>query len=483
MTDGITLRILGDFGPFSRMGKSIGYQLEIGESSYLVDCGSPLFQQIGGHGLQKTSGLLITHCHDDHKRWFSDVALFHHYAPDIYRRLFLMTSEDVHRDLKEASMPALSKSLSRDSERVIDIAYEEYVDYRMIGPAARYRIVRIAEGEGRTLFAVTDAGGSVLGPERAKIFISPKTGRPRMLFRDPEYGEWVEPDSFYPFSSNVFYEEDKNLFKGPGGFTIEAVKSSVWHGVAGIGLKVRTAEDTLLFSSDTAHDRRLWEGLYQQKMRQVRSMTEREFDKATVIVGDINDYIERLWSEERFQDAVAVFKDAVVLHDISSNGSIVHTDYEKLGHTLLRKDASLLTHSPDRFTSEWALCNAGKTFRVKEGRFFEVVGDKIWPLDADIYHKEGGKFYAGYRNDKSGRHTIYSKGGSLKFRSYNCGDAGTPLYKVDLYEDLSGRYFPVVEGKDAFYHERPDGQVELVEYAEDGSRGIVVEDCRGNIPR
>ena len=42
MMDGITIRVLGDYGPFSRMGKSIGYQVTIGQSSYLVDCGSPL---------------------------------------------------------------------------------------------------------------------------------------------------------------------------------------------------------------------------------------------------------------------------------------------------------------------------------------------------------------------------------------------------------------------------------------------------------
>ena len=41
MMDGITIRVLGDYGPFSRMGKSIGYQVTIGQSSYLVDCGSP----------------------------------------------------------------------------------------------------------------------------------------------------------------------------------------------------------------------------------------------------------------------------------------------------------------------------------------------------------------------------------------------------------------------------------------------------------
>ena len=37
MSDGITVKVLGDFGPFSRMGKSIGYQVTIGKSSYLID--------------------------------------------------------------------------------------------------------------------------------------------------------------------------------------------------------------------------------------------------------------------------------------------------------------------------------------------------------------------------------------------------------------------------------------------------------------
>lgn len=61
MSDGITVRILGDYGPFPRMGKSIGYQIIIGQSSYLIDCGAPLFQQIGGHGLKEVRGLIITH--------------------------------------------------------------------------------------------------------------------------------------------------------------------------------------------------------------------------------------------------------------------------------------------------------------------------------------------------------------------------------------------------------------------------------------
>ena len=103
MVDGIVVRVLGDSGPFSRIGKSIGYQVTIGQSSYLVDCGAPLFQQLGGHKLKAINGLIVTHCHDDHKRWFSDYALFNRYAPDISNKLRLLTSEGINEELIKAS--------------------------------------------------------------------------------------------------------------------------------------------------------------------------------------------------------------------------------------------------------------------------------------------------------------------------------------------------------------------------------------------
>jgi ribonuclease BN (tRNA processing enzyme) len=104
MGDGIIVKVLGDHGPFSRMGKSIGYQITIGQSNYLIDCGAPLFQHIGGHGLKNIKGLVVTHCHDDHKRWYSDLALFNKYAADIsqLQRVVLLT-EAVNEELMRAS--------------------------------------------------------------------------------------------------------------------------------------------------------------------------------------------------------------------------------------------------------------------------------------------------------------------------------------------------------------------------------------------
>ena len=88
----IDVWVLGDFGPFSRTGKSIGYLAKPADDSFLVDCGAPLFDMLGGHEINAIDGLIVTHCHDDHKRWFTDLALFHLYAPDIDKKLFLLTT-------------------------------------------------------------------------------------------------------------------------------------------------------------------------------------------------------------------------------------------------------------------------------------------------------------------------------------------------------------------------------------------------------
>ncbi|HXX53784.1 MAG TPA: hypothetical protein VEI28_04355 [Thermodesulfovibrionales bacterium] len=480
MADGITLHILGDYGPFSRMGKSIGYQVTIGQSSYLIDCGAPLFQQIGGHGLKEIKGLVITHCHDDHKRWFTDLALFNMYAPDLPHRVYLLTSEDVHNELVSACSPALDKSLSKDSKTIIDIPYDEYVDYQMLGPRAKYRIVSLDEGNGKTSLFVADRDGNILGPDRAKIVLNHRTKRPRLLFRDPHYGEWVEPESFYPFSSPVFYENDRNILKDEEGFSIEALKAPVWHGITGIGIRIRTSTETLVFSSDTAHDRELWKQLYEEKRTQRLPISRKEFECSSVLHGDINRYIERIWSEERYRDAVNAFHDAIVIHDISLGNSVVHTNYEALNKTSLKRNSVILTHSPDRITSEWVLCRAEKTFRIEGNTFFELVGDNKFPMNADVYHKEAGRYYVGYKN-KHGRYLIYEKSGILRVAEeaeLRGPVSGIPLYHVDLYEDISGRYFPKLERSDCMYLERKDGKVELVEFHDKGSRGSIVEDRR-----
>jgi hypothetical protein len=174
---------------------------------------------------------------------------------------------------------------------------------------------------------------------KAKIVISNKSKRPRMLFKDPHSREWVEPDSFYPFSSGIFYEEDKNVYRDEEeGLTLEAVKEHAWHGIPVIGLKIQAGEDTLIFSSDTINDVHLWKELYTEKHAQRISMPQKDFESASVIYGDINDFIERVWSEERYEEAIRAFEDAVVIHDVCTEPTAVHTHYRLLQSSSLRKE-------------------------------------------------------------------------------------------------------------------------------------------------
>ena len=380
----------------------------------------------------------------------------------------------------KSSSTALDRSLSQDSKTIIDIPKEDYVTYQMIGPRAIYSLAAKDDGNGMRSFYVSDLSGNVVGPDKAKIVISEKTSRPRILFKDPSYKEWVEPESFYPFSSQVFYEEDRNVFSDSEGFTIRALKSPVWHGIPNIGIRIKTDKETVVFSSDTVHDTELWEQLYQEKRIQNLKMSQSDFEQASVIYGDINDYIERTWSEERYNDAVNAFNDAVVIHDISCKNSIVHTDYERLDKTVLNKEKVILTHGPDMFTSEWAMCFTDKIFRVKGDTFFEEVNGKLYPMDADIYHKEGEQFYVGYRNDK-GKYILSENDGLLRLTRDDSNVMGIPLYRVDHYEDIAGRYFPKIEDETALYKERRDGRVEFVAISENGSRGTIVEDHRDTL--
>jgi ribonuclease BN (tRNA processing enzyme) len=483
MVDGITIKILGDFGPFSKVGKSIGYLVTIGDASYLIDCGAPPFRQIEGLELQNINGIIITHCHDDHKRWFTDIALFYRYESNKSKKITLLTTEDIRDELIKASGPALDRSLSKDSKDVIDIAFEDYMKFLTLGPKARYRMISRDEGSGKTALYITDLNGNIIGPDKAKIIISQKSKRPRMLFKDPEYKEWIEPESFYPFSSNLFYEGDKNIYGDKEGFAIEAIKAPVWHGISTVGIKIRTDKETLVLSSDTTDDINLWKQLYTEKRKQrLGGMSKEEFESASIIYGNINDYIERVWSEERYAEAIKAFEDAVVIHDIASSESVVHTDYERLENTFLNKYKVMLTHSPDQITSEWVLCGIDKTYKIIGDEFFEVVDNKLYPINADVYHRNGEEYYVGYRND-NGRYILYEKEGLLNLSEDEGSNNGNPLYRVDLYEDISGKYFPFIGDKDKkrMYLEREDGKVELIEFTDDGSRGTVIESVRDKI--
>ncbi len=474
MSENICVKILGDYGPFSREGRCISYEIEVCGDNYLIDCGAPLFKQLGGHHLKEVKGLFITHCHDDHKRWFTDLAIFHRYAKDVFHKLALYTTESLNDELKKSSSAALANTLSDCRKKVVGVKYDEYVDFRTLGPRPLYRIISQNEGDGHKQLYIVNLKNEIVGPEQAKIVINPDTGRSRMLFHDLHSGVWVDPELYYTFSDTSFYEKDQNILTDKKDYTIEAIKAPVWHGIIGIGLKISCAGETLVFSSDTVNDTELWQDLYQEKRKPIfTDLTLAEFTTARVIYGDINNYIERVWSQARYNEAITSFVDAAVIHDVSVYNSIVHTDYETLGNTRLDKNRTILVHSPDRMTSEWILSAADKEFVVKNNLFMEKVGDQLFPLNADIYHREEGRYFVGYKNEQ-GKYTVYEKDGLLSLsNAYNFN--GKPYFKIDLYEDIGGRYYKKLEDENSFYEIRADGGVELIHRTETGSRGTLLQ--------
>jgi hypothetical protein len=475
----IEILVLGDYGPFSEQGKSIGYQVFINGDSYLVDLGAPLFQQIGGAGIGRINGAIITHCHDDHKRWFTDVALYFMYAPALRKRMKLITTDTVALEVKRSAGPSLNQSLDAASKLLVDIPYEDYVDHIPLGPRARYRIVHKDGLESGSCWHVIDADGQELGPERAKIVISSKTGKPRMLFRDPDINEWVEPESFYPFSSTVFYEADQRPLVG-NGYTISIINAPVWHGLPNFGVVFESGGERLIFSSDTMHNLPLWQSLYQERRTLTLDLTSRSFLDATLLHGDINDYIERAWSQQRYEEAITSFSNAAVIHDITGRFGVVHTEYHHLPNTVLDPARTLLTHSPDQFCVKgWKLMRAGKRYRVQDNAFLERGhDDTLWPLDADLYLKSAGRFFAGYRHPE-GRFYLYEKDGYHAVHDGPDTAKGEPLFRVNLFEDLNSIFLPHQGIEDQFYLVRPDGKVELVYRDADGSHGMLVGDLRG----
>ena len=481
MADGIRVRILGDSGPFSRMGKSISYLLDIGESQLLIDCGAPMFQLIGGRALKNIRGLFVTHCHDDHKRWFTDMALFYRYAPDYPEPLTLLTTDDVQEELERASGPSLDISLSPDARRIVDLPVDEYYQRIAVGPRARYRITSASAMGGKP--AVLGLDGEPVDAGLAKVVVNPVTGRARLLFRDPATAAWVEPAAYYAFSDPAFYEADARLYRDPEGFTVEAINAPVWHGLPTVGLRVRYGDEVLVFPSDTNHDLDLWQQLVDDRRTPSHGMDPGAFDRADVIEGDINDFIERTWSESRYAEAVATFEEGVSIHDVSGPRSVVHTGYNQLERTALDPLRTLLTHSPDRMTSQWVLSKVDKTFCVLGSQIHEVVDDNLWPMCADYYHKERGRYFIAFR-DTEGTHLVQEKDGMLYLSESEEPNRGDVVCRVRLYEDVRGYYLPLLdETAGQSYRYRDDGRVERVETRADGSTGTIVTDQRPEITR
>lgn len=481
--EGVRIVIVGGSGPFSTFGDSIAYKVSYKGVSYLIDCGAPIFEFFNRDELRELRGLVGTHSHEDHKRWFSDLALYKRYHCGTRQKLQFITSEIIHEEYMKNSRGALERTLSSDSKHVIEIPYDEFVDPILLGPASKYKIKFLHEDDGSFRWRVVDAEGRIVPPSKAKIVINHRirANRPRLLYKDDESGEWVEPDSFYPFSAQNFYEANQNTYVDPEtGLKIRPIKSTAWHGPPTISVEVTTETERIVFSSDTVYDPELWRQLCEEKHVQRLGMSREEFEAATIIYGNINNFIERTWSRARLEEALAAYKGAVVVHDVGTTQSVVHTDYGKIVQS--NAASLLLTHTPDRFISQKPLAMSGKSFLVRGTRVVEEVNGKEWPLNADVYYRNKDELYVGYKHPR-GEYLILNKNGLLDIVHAKEVDRKTLkdtslVMRVKLYRDLGGRYLQMLKLPSEQYVQRPDGKIERVQYTKSGSIGRLARDLR-----
>ncbi len=363
-------------------------------------------------------------------------------------------------------------------QKTVDIPYDLMVEERIIGPRSKYFIKLNPMGDGSFKYRVEDRKGNIIGPEKAKIVINPRANRPRLLYKDDETNEWVEPESYYPFSSTIFYEEEKNDFHDDeAGLTVKAIKSSVWHGLPSVAFKFITEENSLFFSADTVWKPSLWKELYETYRPQNFERTSRDaFEKSSIIYGDINDLIERTWSRERYERAINAYNGSVIIHDVARKNSIVHTDYPDIAKAPFEN--MLYTHNPDNLTSFRPVLSSGKRLVLRDGRVYESVRGQLFPFDADVYVHHWSCDMVGYKSEK-GAYKVIEKDELLGIAERDSSEDG--LMYVDLYEDINGEYFPVLTDSCKYYRSRPDERIEEVMLEKDSSSGRIVKSLRDKI--
>lgn len=481
----IRITILGDSGPFSDYGRSIGYMIQVDDAEYLIDCGAPIFDYLKTGGLKRIRGIIGTHSHEDHRRWFTDIALFLYYASGLNKRLRLITTDNIHEEFMKNSRGALERSLSHDSKQVLEIPYDNFVESVRIGPVGKYRIAMHSADDEHFCWRVVDRNGDVVNPAIAKVVINHKSkaNRPRLLYRDDASGEWIEPDQYYTFSDKTFFSEDDRILSDPDGkLEIRAIKAHAWHGPPTIGVDLRVAGTRVVFSSDTVYDPELWQELAEEHRPQKLRMTRREFEEAYVVYGNINDLIERTWSKRRFDDAMHTYDGAILIHDVAGKDSVVHTDY---GKAPKNRDAfTIFTHSPDRFVSEVPLAITGKVFIAKGKGVVEEVEGQRHPLNAHLYARgRGDEAFVGYKSENGKYRIVQMDDGYLDIRPRSQHGTGKTLFCCNLYRDVDGKYYSNLLKQGQHYHQRPDGKVERLTYARSGSRGVVVRDLRDTLAK
>jgi len=475
----LTVDVIGDSGPFSEIGKSIGYRVKANDSQFLVDCGAPVFQLLGPRGLAELDGIIATHAHEDHKRWFTDIALHQKFTRESDEKTHLLGSKQVLKDYRRASLSALERTLSPDCRRIVHFSYDDYVETTQISPQPKYSLQRTPSGDKESAWRVLDDEDNVVPKNQARVFVEEGKSQPRFLIKDPKHGRWVEPASYYGFDDGRFYQtESFSPYHHPCGLKITPIKATAWHGPPTTSLLFEFKGERIFFSTDTMYNPSLWNQLSEP----VQANKTPEDHDSYVLHEDINDYNEQTWSKERLQRANSFYdEDLIMIHDVSGPWAVVHTDYrylEDLANPLL------LTHSPDVFTSIHPITHLGKSFAIENNEIQELTEyGQRFPLNADCYYKQFSDYYVGYNNSE-GNHALVRKGpGQFKIKKYENSDLSENgvyqlISRIDLYEEIGGDYFPVIETENEKYVRRPDGQVEKVHYGNQGSRGVVVDGLR-----
>ncbi|RLB85380.1 MAG: hypothetical protein DRH15_03485, partial [Deltaproteobacteria bacterium] len=219
----------------------------------------------------------------------------------------------------------------------------------------------------------------------------------------------------------------------------------------------------------------LWKELAEVRRKQkFHNISKKEFERKSVIYGDINDFIEMTWSRERYEAAISAYKNAVVIHDVARKNSVVHTDYPDIAKADIQD--LILTHSPDNLASWRPILRSGKRLVLTQGKVYEWVKGRLHPLDADIYIKHFSGHYVGYRSP-DGPFKVIEKDGLLGI--VEADSPGKGLMRVDLYQDIEGEYYPLLLDTNKCYRIRPDGCVEEVTFDKASSKGHVVHSHRG----
>ena len=475
----LTVDILGDSGQFSRNGKSIGYRVKAGGSQFLVDCGAPVFPLLGSSGLAEIDGIVGTHVHEDHKRWFTDMAFHQKFTNKSEQQIHLLASKQVLNDYRRSSIAAFESTLSPNSQRIENRSYDEYIKTTQISPDPKYRIEQKFNNQKKSTWRIVDNQGNVVPRDRARIFPQEGKSQPRFLLKDPENGRWVEPATYYSFDDKRFYEtESFRPYHHPSGLHITPIKATAWHGPPTTSLLFEFEDEQIFFSSDTIYNPSLWNQLSQPQPPEKHP----EDHDSYLLHGDINDYNEQIWSKQRFDRANSFYnKNLIMIHDVSNPRSAVHTDYRHLENL---ENPFVLTHSPDVFTSLHPLSHPGKTFVIEDNEIQEVTENaNRFPLNADCYLKEFSDYYVGYYNPEGHYALIRKESGQFEVKEFDHTDQpehrdDQRIQRIDLYKEISGDYFPVLETNTEKYVTRPDGLVEKVHYDKKGSRGILVDGQR-----